>query len=70
MNELCKGCRLHRMETDKFNCGFDERGAQSYCPCINCLVKVVCQKRCHKRLAEYPERMDKYLKEVGSDRYL
>lgn len=70
MHVKCKGCRIYREDTDRFKCGFVSLNAQSYCPCINCLVKVVCQERCGKRLNQYPGRIAKFVKEVGSDRYM
>lgn len=39
--DLCKGCRF-----DRTFCYFLNTNKKSLCPCINCLVKVMCKEVC------------------------
>lgn len=43
----CRGCRISSKSTF---CCFKLAQSQKKCPCIECLVKVVCKKECLKRL--------------------
>lgn len=50
LNELCKGCCRNQY----YACFFRRYGKQYKCPCIECLVKVVCIDECEIR--EYKRR--------------
>ena len=41
--EICKGCQVAE-------CMFIVKGREELCPCIECLVKVVCQAWCIVRI--------------------
>jgi len=38
---LCKGCSMN-IEIDGYICYFTDKNKQELCPCINCLVKIMC----------------------------
>ena len=44
----CKGCRVKRSD-EILGCIFETRNRIKLCPCIDCLVKVICSKFCDKR---------------------
>jgi len=50
MDKLCKGCTIH--ETHIYNSYYNKCGGYTIkdigCPCINCLVKVMCTKACEE----------------------
>ena len=43
MNKVCQGCRAG-------SCLFTKHKREKLCCCIDCLVKVVCNQWCDKRL--------------------
>ena len=53
MNKLCQGCRyseLRDIGTRSYNCVILQLlESEEDCPCINCLVKMVCIENCDKR---------------------
>ena len=53
MKEICRAC-------DKAHifCCFKLAEAEEKCPCIECLVKVICKQECRKRLRERYDLMD------------
>jgi len=44
----CKGCLVYEASRrGKFiSCDALDRGIQQYCPCVNCVVKVMCHEGC------------------------
>lgn len=44
--DICQGCYSIKR---KIYCGFMNYSTEEKCPCINCLVKVVCENRCDSR---------------------
>ena len=60
-DDRCKGCRevtiLTRDELERGRCKFDQNCAIHLCPCLDCLVKVVCEDPCQ----DFSESWDKLL---------
>ena len=53
MNELCRGCRYSNFRDiaeGKPICMIVIFEGQEECPCINCLVKMMCIKNCDIRI--------------------
>ena len=46
--ELCVGCMSMKLTLDSYFCLFEYHGMQNRCPCVNCLVKVMCDHSCGK----------------------
>ncbi len=44
--DVCKGCMMGREYT---LCYFEELDIEEKCPCVECLVKVMCNESCSKR---------------------
>jgi hypothetical protein len=42
-NDICQGCKT-------VSCMFIIRSHEEICPCNNCLVKVICDQWCDKRM--------------------
>ena len=52
MNKLCRGCRysnFREIAGGKPICIIVKLESEEDCPCINCLVKIICIKNCDKR---------------------
>ena len=49
MNKLCRGCRFSKLR-DTSLCLIVRARSEKKCPCINCLVKVICNKNCDIRI--------------------
>jgi hypothetical protein len=45
MNKLCRGCRAGGCLFVKWQC-------EHLCSCVDCLVKVICNQWCEKRLED------------------
>ena len=51
MNKLCKGCLVAIMCDNIYEaiceiCPLAHSGNEKECPCVNCLVKSMCQRSC------------------------
>ncbi len=58
MSERCKGCRI--IDDEQGVCEFVRHSDE--CPCIECLVKVICETACK----EYNAFYHKYIMEIRS----
>ena len=45
--EICKGCIMTRVGGSY--CAYVDHNREEECPCIDCLVKVMCNDVCYKR---------------------
>ncbi len=50
MIDECKGCRIIRRFS---RCFFRDVGLVEKCPCVQCLVKVMCKDKCENRKDYY-----------------
>jgi hypothetical protein len=48
---VCRGCVMMKME--HYVCLFRTSMLEDKCPCIECLVKVICEESCEKRQEIY-----------------
>jgi hypothetical protein len=57
MNPLCRGCRYSKLGDvrAKSICIIAKLQIEGKCPCINCLVKVMCNKQCDIRISRRRE---------------
>ena len=46
MNPSCEGCNTHSDEGPPNGCCYREYNEDNSCPCINCLVKMICNDPC------------------------
>jgi len=61
MNSLCKGCRYLKFSMESL-CLFRKHNAAKICPCIDCLVKIICHNAiCDKRSVEW------YIKDLKAE---
>ena len=49
----CKGCRLLREYNSICGRATAKEPKYNYCPCKECLVKIVCSEFCNKRTRDY-----------------
>ena len=56
MKEICRGCPTSSIGSGDADghvggrCTFIQRSKEEQCPCIYCLIKVMCNKNCRERL--------------------
>jgi hypothetical protein len=48
---ICRGCVM--MKIDRYVCLFRASMLEDECPCIECLVKVICEESCDTRREIY-----------------
>jgi len=62
-NPLCSGCRYTNTEI----CASEEYNVKKDpCPCVNCLIKVMCHKKCEARQNYFGDHHWKEWKLYGS----
>lgn len=51
MKEICKGCATGTRYNELYNsqCSFQMMDLETTCPCIDCLIKVMCKEICKAR---------------------
>ncbi len=49
-NEICRGCWTRQyLHEHNLKCAFMTQGKERICPCIECLIKVICRIDCEER---------------------
>ncbi|MFW9871482.1 MAG: hypothetical protein ACFFG0_00060 [Candidatus Thorarchaeota archaeon] len=46
--DQCKGCTVNKIKTDNIFCRGKIKMKIEDCPCVNCLVKVICRTSCYE----------------------
>ena len=73
MNKQCKGCKtLVLVNYEKCECLLTKTGFShvNNCPCLECIIKMVCLKQCDKFKENIEKDHPEIIKEILEDLYL
>jgi hypothetical protein len=66
--ETCKGCNILIIKCTgralgHYQCAFVDFDLLHECPCVECLVKMICTKQCKERMKKRDEAISKGIRE-------